>query len=191
MAEVAEAFAIYHPDRIFNLDDTLWTFLDAAILALAAGGAGLRCHFSVGANDCLTAIATINSTGEKQPLWILAKGKTERSERRYANVTNAKDLHIDHSPNGWRDRGVASRYFRLLRERNGYMPIVVIWAVLNAHRDQEVKSLAKKLNARLIFIPADQTDEYGPLDRRIFDLIMSSSFEIALLMPGCPRRSSV
>jgi hypothetical protein len=48
------------------------------------------------------------------------------------------------------------------------MPIVLIWDALTAHRDQEVKYLANELKIRLIFIRSGQTDEYQPLDRRIF-----------------------
>jgi hypothetical protein len=150
--------------------ETLWKSFNAGTLALAKGGAeGVQCHFSVSVNDCLTRIATVNGKGEKQPLWIPAKGKTKSPERCYAKVTDEKDLHIDHSPNGQTNRQVASRHLRWLPERNGQMAILLIWVGFTAHRDQKVKDLAKKLNIRLIFIRANEMNEYGPLDRRIFD----------------------
>jgi hypothetical protein len=63
---------------------------------------------------------------------------------------------------------VAEKYLRWLSEINKRRRTVLIWDVFAAHRDQAVKDLAEELNIQLIFIPAGQTDEYQPLDRRIF-----------------------
>jgi hypothetical protein len=81
IAEIAEAFATYHPDRIFNMDATSWKLLNADILILAERGTEfVKCHFSVEVKDSLTAIAIANAAGQNQSLSMLAKCKTEKSE---------------------------------------------------------------------------------------------------------------
>jgi hypothetical protein len=69
------------------MDETSWKFLNAGKTTLAERGAeGVQCKFSVDEKVCATAIATVNAAGERLPLWVLAKGKTERSEHKYQEI---------------------------------------------------------------------------------------------------------
>jgi hypothetical protein len=113
-------------------------------------------------------IATISAAGERLPLWIIAKGKTYRSEQKYHRVAISRDIHITHSTNGWTDASVAEAYLRYMRQRMGRKHFVLIWDVFAAHRERHVLAIAERLNIKLIFIPAGQTDRFQPLDRRVF-----------------------
>jgi hypothetical protein len=166
---IATVFEDYAPECIFNMDETSWKFLTHGSLTVAdTGSEGVQCHFSADAKDCLTAIATISAAGDRLPLWVIAKGKTYRSEQKYRRLAISRDIHLTHSVNGWTNAIVAEQYLRYLRARMGRKHIVLIWDVFSAHREKNIVALAERLRIKLVFIPAGQTDRYQPLDRRVF-----------------------
>jgi hypothetical protein len=191
------AFDQYSPDKIFNMDETSWKFLNHGAFTIADTGAeGVQCHFSADAKDCITAIATISAAGDKLPLWVLAKGKTQRCERRYRALPVSPDLHITHSINGWTNQLIADQYLRYMRRYvGGRTRFVLLWDVFSAHRDARIMRIARSLNIELIFIPAGQTDRYQPLDRRVFGPMKERAKEEFSLMfvrdfdadPGMPE----
>jgi hypothetical protein len=75
---------------------------------------------------------------------------------------------LSHQPNGWTNAPVTSDYLRWLRSRIQTGLIVILWDLFSAHREQGVEALAQELGIRLVFIPAEMTGLYQPLDRRIF-----------------------
>jgi hypothetical protein len=169
LGQFEEALATYRPDRIFNMDETSWKFLNNGKLTLAdTGTEGVHCHFSTDPKECVTAIATISAAGERMPLWVIAKGTTVRSEQKFQRLEASQQLHLTHSENGWTNGVVAKEDLKWLRQKNGHAPICLLWDVFSAHRDTEVKDLAAELDIQLIFIPAGQTDTFQPLDVGIF-----------------------
>jgi hypothetical protein len=123
---------------------------------------------------CLTAIASVDAAGGKFPLWVLWKSKTERCEERYRDDPRLQeyirrgDLVLTHQPNGWTSALLASGYLHWLRSRIQRGPIVVLWNLFSAHREQGVKERAQELGIELVFIPAGMTGKHRPLDRRLF-----------------------
>jgi hypothetical protein len=61
---------------------------------------------------------------------------------------------------------MAENYLRWSSRRNQGKRTVLIWDIFAAQRAKSVKALVEKLNIEVIYIPAGQTDEYQPLDRR-------------------------
>jgi hypothetical protein len=99
------------------------------------------------------------------------RGKTEHSEatlrQYYSNSIANRDLVRTHRPSGWTIRDVALSDLHWLSDLS-QAPLVLVWDLYSAQRDQQVRELAKQLGIQLIFIPPGSTDECQPLDRGIF-----------------------
>jgi hypothetical protein len=175
LADIDWILTAFASDHVLNADETCWRVIDGALRTVANVGAdGVDCTFPVDAKLCVTVIACIASSGKKLPLWVVAKGKTKKCEGKITkgseyNVQAVRrgDLFTTHSESGWVDTEVARRYVAWLRARMSG-PIALVWDVFAAHRNADVKREAEESEITLAFIPAGQTDEFQPLDRRIF-----------------------
>lgn len=165
-------------DLILNVDETSWRITNGRLHTVTIKGSD---HVAVQMKEdpkkCLTVIACCTKSGERLPLWMIAKGKTEACEQRYrtdprlVNYIRRKQLFIDHSENGWSTCQIMIRYLTWLKNyKNGYM-VNVVWDLHASHRSEEVKAKASELEIGLTYIPAGQTDEWQPLDRRIFGIL--------------------
>jgi hypothetical protein len=168
------------PERVINMDETSWKQINNGFVTIAEKGAEtVECFFSGDPKTCLTAVAAVDAAGGKLPLWILCRGKTTRCETRYRThdgidrAVNQGKLVVSHQVNGWCNATIAAEYLRWLRSRYGRLKIVLLWDIWGAHRSKETKELARQLNIQLEFIPAGQTGECQPLDRRLFGNLKS------------------
>ena len=70
----------------------------------------------------LTVIACCSRDGERLPLWVIAKGKTQICERKYRDDTRLrhfiqhKEVYTDHSESGWSDQNLMIRYLQFLKD---------------------------------------------------------------------------
>jgi hypothetical protein len=153
------------------MDETSWKLINHHIRTVADTGAeGISCLFDGDPKTCITAIATINAAGEKLPLWIIAKGKTARSENKYhrncARAVGEGKLKITHQQSGWVNNDVAKEYLKRLAELHGH-PFVLLWDLFSAYRDPSVQEMAQALGIRLEFVPAGATGQFQRLDRMV------------------------
>ena len=117
----------------------------------------------------LTVLASITASRCKLPLWIIAKGTTERC---HAQVGDPQGHLVTHSENGWTTVETFSEYLMSLRERYpDDDPVYLVLDCYSVHRTDEIRQLAKTLGIELIFIPPGLTDEYQPLDRAVFGVM--------------------
>jgi hypothetical protein len=77
-------------------------------------------------------------------------------------------LVLTHQESGWTDRRVALEYLHWLSERVRGQGLCLLWDSFAAHRDEEVRAQAAATDVALKFIPTGMTDEWQPLDLRIF-----------------------
>jgi hypothetical protein len=74
----------YPLDRIRNIDETNWRAVAAGFLTWAPAGAEtVNCHIGNSEKQGVTAIAAITAAGEKSPLTVIGKGKTNRCLQAY------------------------------------------------------------------------------------------------------------
>ena len=164
---------------LVNADETSWKLAYEGDLTWARKGAkSVKVNINYNKKQCLTAIATILAASDgpdygKLPLYLIAKGKTNRCHQQIENIADYT-YEIDHSPSGWTTVPVMFNYLNWLRN---YMnekyhaskeTIYLILDIYRAHTDARVKTLAENLNIKLLFIPAGATDIYQPLDRNVF-----------------------
>ena len=168
-------------DRIINMDETCWRFLQAESTTIAERGAeSVSCVFNVDEKKAITAICSIDAAGKTLPIWVLAKGTTSRCEQTLRENEDVQRylrsgrLIIDHSESGWTNSDVAIRYLQWLAGRYD-QPVTLVWDLYAAHRNPRVKTAAQEAKVNLEFIPAGRTDQIQPLDYRIFGPLKQSA----------------
>jgi hypothetical protein len=161
--QMNEAYTNFTPAHIYNCDETSWHTVPGNLRTVAnPGEEGVVNFVGADAKECTTAIATISAAGEKMPMWLICRGKTDRCERA-VRTELAKHVHngtllVTHQPAGWCDGNIAIQYLEWLRSVDHNEAIVLIWDIYSAHRNPEVKAVANRLNITLIFIPPGMTD---------------------------------
>jgi hypothetical protein len=70
-------------------------------------------------------------------------------------------------------------------------PIHLLLDVYPVHVQQHAKELMRDLGIALRFIPAGMTDQYQPLDRRVFGRLKSSEGSSLMRMPRCGRSGRI
>jgi hypothetical protein len=166
-------FEQYPLDRIINADETSWRLINNRMVTVADCGAeGVACEFEGDVKACMTVLASIDAGGSKLPLWVICRGKTPRSEaslrRRFATEIRTGRLVFTHQESGWTNQTVATDYLKWLSDRVKGQKLCLLWDCFSAHRDEEVREQARESQIALEFVPGGMTDEWQPLDLRIF-----------------------
>jgi hypothetical protein len=108
-------------------------------------------------------------------LWIIAKGLTDRYEQKFRRSHHRRiesgTLVITHQQCGWTNRDVVLQYLFWISKANAGKPILLLWDLFAAHRDDFAKTQVQNFGIRLEFIPPDATGLCQPLDRRIFGIL--------------------
>ena len=175
VAEFDVALMQLPPKLILNMDESAWRIVNGRLRTVARkGDDDVTVLLKADPKETLTIIATINAEGEKFPIILIANGKTERCEEKFRNDKRLRkyisqgDLVIMHSKSGWATAELMKQYLKWLtgkiEKRNAYL----LWDLHSSHRDEDVKKYSTKKNIQLSYIPAGQTGEWQPLDRKIF-----------------------
>jgi hypothetical protein len=104
-----------------------------------------------GDKECYTGYGCLSAAGEKLPLWVLTKGKTDRS---HAKFGAAPDVIIQHTPNGWTTDDLMVKYIEWLSISRQNEPLMLIFDVCKAHRTPKPRQRAQELSIELLFVPA-------------------------------------
>ena len=171
---------------ILNADETCWRILNGKLRTVAPKGAD-EVQVSIGFNskETLTVMACCNASGGKLPLYAIVKGKTDRceealrSDRRLRAYIN-KSLYIAHTEKGWATADFQREYLRFIEKHVGGRYCCLLWDVHSSHRDAEVVNWARDHKMNVLFIPAGQTAEYQPLDRRVFGVLKKQAHKLLL-----------
>jgi hypothetical protein len=158
----------------WNMDETKMMFMMPCRRTIAPRGAeGVTVAYSGDAKASLTIMAFVNAAGEKGPVVVIARGTTLRCEEAlraaFRSQIAAGKLVVFHQKRSWVDEEMALKFLDVLnRQPSAAAGKVLVWDVFAAHRTQAVKDYAASLKIALKYIPAGQTGDLQPLDRRIF-----------------------
>jgi hypothetical protein len=124
------------------------------------------------------AMGLITFSGDALPLYMLARGKTERREDQLIVKDENK---VSHSGNGWVTLQVMEEYFEFLRdtvekkrhirENQRIFPVLDIYA---SHCNGEMLNLADAQKIDLLFILLGMTGYLQPLDAEVFGQMKSA-----------------
>ena len=181
-----DASQFQFPDSdVFNIDETCWRLVNGRLRTLAVRGqdeVDVKC--GADPKSDITVICGCSRSGDRLPIYLLAKGKTPRCTQRFRDSPQLRtyfasnDLVVDFSPTGWSTHEVMLRYLKWLRNLVKNRPFFVLWDVHASHRHAKVIEWARRHNVGLSFIPAGQTGVWQPLDRRIFGSLKARSLRL-------------
>lgn len=170
MERMAHLLANVDHDRIVNCDETFWRCYPADLRTWGKKGASdVRVFIQGTEKEGVTVLASITASRCKLPLWIIAKGTTERC---HGQIGDPQGHLVTHSETGWTTVETFSEFLMSLRER--YPDDEQVYLVLDCysvHRSDDIRKLAESLSIELLFIPPGLTDEYQPLDRAVFGVM--------------------
>ena len=172
-----------------NCDETSWKIAYVGELTWARKGSKeVKINIDYNDKDCFTTMAAITASNDKLPLFLIAKGDTERCHKQFRNILEMDpESAISHSHKGWMTAEVMKEYLSWIRqfydktyaEHENYVPgqteIHLILDCHTSHRQKKIKNFAKSLHIRLHYIPAGYTDELQPLDIRIFGALKAKA----------------
>jgi hypothetical protein len=193
---------------VANMDETCWKIAYPGELTWARSGAKeVKITTNYNTKEALTAIATITADPEhhKLPLYLIAKGTTPLCERQLGNHEQYQWFPL-HSKSGWSKKDTMIQYLSSLRkyydttftDKPGYhgmdellkdadpatldlshvTHIDLIWDCYAAHRDATVKEAASRLGINLYYVPAGGTDEFQPLDIKVFGALKATARKV-------------
>jgi hypothetical protein len=168
-------------DLVVNCDETAWRLIPSGLLTWAPVGAdGVTIRLNGNEKDNVTVLASVAASGNKLPLFAIAKGKTQRSEM--SQLGSDETLIRDHSESGWSTIETFKHYLNWLHDYYAIdtrfaisedQPIHLILDCYSVHRSEQIKQYAADRCIKLWFIPAGHTDALQPLDRAVFGAIKS------------------
>jgi hypothetical protein len=98
----------YPPDKVFNMDEACWRLFEALQKGLAEKGAEtVKLPAPTSEKAFFTALGAISASEQKPPLWVLAKGKTPRSERKFGAHPG---VILQHTDSGWATENLISNF---------------------------------------------------------------------------------
>lgn len=168
---VAEAVCSYTWDFVFNMDETSVRINNGSIRTIAPIGLDeIVINAKRNDKECFTAIGTCTRNNVKK-LIILTKG----TEKSCAKFKANKDIEVwpTNNDNGWVNEEIMLRYLDYIHGMTQGTPCALILDVFKAHHTLNVIKRANELNIQLIFVPANGTSIFQPLDRKIFGIVKS------------------
>lgn len=175
IAKIRNARRKYSHDLIYNMDETCVHTSNAPRHTIGIVGSDSVPQGDNGIEkECFTSIATITYSGMVLPLWFFGKGQRESCTNCFpAEYELEQEIKLSYSTKGWTDATVMIQYLEWLHLQAGRRPCALVLDVFSAHRDKLVKETATRLNIELIYVPANGTSIYQPLDRKIFGIAKS------------------
>jgi hypothetical protein len=179
-----EEFNKGFPSLIVNCDETnwpvVWSNMKHWVLSegVRSEHQNTKVQTDADMKSSFTAMGTITADGKALPLFMLARGLTERCEKQ---ITPIDSNQVTHSPNGWVTVEVMEEYFEFLRVSieieqhvNERHRILLVLDLYPSHREEELRAKAEEQRIELLFIPPGMTDCLQPLDAKIFGQLKSA-----------------
>lgn len=174
ISQVAHAVNTYGWDLTFNMDETCVRLNNSSKLTLASTGSKvIPIDHQRNDKEAVTVIGTItkNST---QKLIVLSKGTDEKKAKE--KFGNRKDIEVwcTNTQSGWTNEEITIRYLKYVHKNLAHnTPCALILDVYPAHRTQKVIETAGRLKIELIYVPANGTGIFQPLDNKIYGIVKS------------------
>lgn len=179
MLKLAVAITKYSYDFVFNVDETAVRITNSSTRTVAPIGMDqIIINANVKDKECITAIGTC--TREKTyPFIIITKGTTERSCSKF-KIRGDTQVWFSGTNKSWVNEDIMLKYLEYLFEHwSMKQPCALVLDCFKAHCTKTVRRFAKDHYIELIFVPANGTSDYQPLDRRVFGILKSKLRSLA------------
>ena len=101
----------YPLHRIYNFDETCWKVIQHPKLIIGEKGTeSVKLTSTMNDKVSLTAFGAISAAGEKLPLWVIVKGKTDRVHEKIVKGKTDPDVHVHQTHSGWNTSAMMVKY---------------------------------------------------------------------------------
>jgi hypothetical protein len=157
-----------------NFDETSWLLFPTGLVTWQRKGAkDVHVQIARSEKENITVLASITAGGDPLPLLFVAKGKTETVHR--TQIGDVGRHWVDHTESGWTTEQLFGRYMQHLRNHMGPGELHLILDCYTAHRTEVIKRQAADQGITLHFVPPGLTDEFQPLDRKVFGVLKANA----------------
>ncbi len=172
--QVANAVNTYGWDLTFNMDETCIRLNNSSRITLAPTGTKtIPIDKQRNDKEAVTAIGTITKNGA-QKLIILSKGTDEKKARERFGKPKDMEIWCTNTESGWTNEEITIRYLKHVHKNLAKKhPCALIMDVYPAHRTKDVIRMAGLLQIELIYVPANGTGVFQPLDNKIYGILKS------------------
>jgi hypothetical protein len=170
VTEVHSAILEYGARLVLNMDETAISKIDAPTTAVVAKNSGkaaiIPTHIgSLGQQ--ITTMPCISAAGDKLPLCVVVKGKTQRCLKRI--VTDAspplQQVRFYYSQKGWVNADIMQQWLHDVAQPYTHSsPAALILDSYTSHFTPEVRDAAAAMHLELIQVPPGATAILQPLD---------------------------
>jgi hypothetical protein len=155
---------------VLNADEGSWKVIMPPTRTITNKGGAVKIRVIGDMKAGFTIMGTISSDGERFPLFMIAKGGTQRCHKQLG-VHPHYTCKIVHSLSGWMTNDVFVEYLVWIRSLIPNKKIHLVVDQFPAHFTPESERMAAQLNINLISVPAGGTAKYQPMDRRVFEIM--------------------
>lgn len=175
---LADAICTYSWEYVFNMDETSVRINNGLIRTIAPIGlSDIVIDEKRNDKECFTAIGTCNVKGTAN-LIVLSKGGDKACDK-FAHLKNV-EIWPTYNENGWMNESIMLRYLEYFHVNIAkHQPCALVLDCYKAHHTLAVIKRASELNIQLIFVPANGTSLYQPLDRKIFGIVKTKLRSLA------------
>ena len=175
--ELCNIFKNFDTSRIANMDETPFNFVykRGKVLAIC-GKEEVDAQLPGDYKKSFTVVATITADGNKLPPIFLAKGLSPGCHKQFNGMESEDELYeVYHSKGGFSDEGSMEFYLHKLHKWMNNEACALVLDRYSAHVSRKTAEVAKSLDITLVFVPTSATDQYQPLDKRIFGAVKSAA----------------
>jgi hypothetical protein len=156
---------------VLNADEGHWKVIMPPKRTITnKGGESVSINVEGDRKAGFTIMGTISSEGDRFPLFMIAKGKTERCHKQLG-AHPSYEYKIVHSPSGWMTNDCFVEYLIWIRSLIPSKKIHLVVDQYPSHFTPEAELKASQLNIHMIPIPSGGTGKYQPMDLRIFGIM--------------------
>lgn len=179
MLKLAIAITKYSYDFVFNVDETAVRIINSTTRTVAPIGMDqIIINAEVRDKECITAIGTCTRENT-YPFIIVTKGTTERSCSKF-KIRGDTQVWFSGTQKSWVNEDIMIQYLDYLFEHwSMKQPCALVLDCFKAHCTKAVRRFAKEHFIELIFVPANGTSDFQPLDRRVFGILKSKLRSLA------------
>lgn len=175
--ELCEIFKKFDPSRIANMDETPFNFVYKRGKVLAIRGKEeVDAQLPDDYKKSFTVVVTITANGNKLPPIFLARGTSPSCHKQFRGMESDDELYeVFHSKGGFSDEESMKFYLNNLHKWMNAEPCALVLDRYSAHVSSKTAETAASLNIKLVFVPTSATDQFQPLDKRVFGAIKSAA----------------
>jgi hypothetical protein len=161
--------AVYETSSRYNIlngDETQWLFCYMPPRTVTLKGIeSVKVQSPGDPHQGFTMMASISAAGSKLPLFLIAKGLSERCHKQFGN--HEDNYYVAHSKSGWMWQAVYLEYLQFLRSTRPNDIIDLVADQYPTHFSDVSQEKAKELDIVMVPVPKGGTAKYQPLDKKL------------------------